>query len=135
MRGKRLPRLEDRDERVQLRVEPLDLAGAGFDQLSGGRICINLIAGQNESEVEGDGRHFSALIVSPAFEGKPRVARHQLVYAALGELGVTFIKAGQTLSTRADLIPAEFAEELSKLQDQAPPARSPRWPGSASASA
>ena len=36
-------------------------------------------------EVEGDGRHFSALIVSPAFEGKPRVARHQLVYAALGE--------------------------------------------------
>jgi len=36
-------------------------------------------------EVEGDGRHFSALIVSPAFAGKPRVARHQLVYAALGE--------------------------------------------------
>jgi acid stress-induced BolA-like protein IbaG/YrbA len=36
-------------------------------------------------EVEGDGRHFSALIVSPAFEGKSRVARHQLVYAALGE--------------------------------------------------
>lgn len=36
-------------------------------------------------EVDGDGRHFSALIVSPAFEGKTRVARHQLVYAALGE--------------------------------------------------
>jgi acid stress-induced BolA-like protein IbaG/YrbA len=36
-------------------------------------------------EVDGDGRHFSALIVSPAFEGKSRVARHQLVYAALGE--------------------------------------------------
>ncbi len=36
-------------------------------------------------EVEGDGRHFSALIVSPAFEGKSRVARHQLVYAALGD--------------------------------------------------
>jgi acid stress-induced BolA-like protein IbaG/YrbA len=33
-------------------------------------------------EVDGDGRHFSALVVSPAFEGKPRVARHQLVYAA-----------------------------------------------------
>src|ERR1700730_17827016 len=26
-----------------------------FDQMSGGRICINLIAGQNESEVEGEG--------------------------------------------------------------------------------
>jgi acid stress-induced BolA-like protein IbaG/YrbA len=36
-------------------------------------------------EVEGDGRHFNALIVSPAFEGKTRVARHQLVYAALGD--------------------------------------------------
>ena len=36
-------------------------------------------------EVEGDGRHFQALIVSAAFAGKNRVARHQLVYAALGE--------------------------------------------------
>lgn len=36
-------------------------------------------------EVEGDGRHFQALIVSAAFAGKSRVARHQLVYAALGE--------------------------------------------------
>ena len=36
-------------------------------------------------EVEGDGRHFQALIVSAAFAGKLRVARHQMVYAALGE--------------------------------------------------
>jgi acid stress-induced BolA-like protein IbaG/YrbA len=36
-------------------------------------------------EVRGDGQHFEALIVSPAFEGKSRVARHQLVYAALGD--------------------------------------------------
>ena len=36
-------------------------------------------------EVEGDGRHFFATIVSPEFEGKPRVARHQRVYAALGD--------------------------------------------------
>ena len=36
-------------------------------------------------EVEGDGRHFQALIVCAAFAGKNRVARHQLVYAALGE--------------------------------------------------
>jgi len=36
-------------------------------------------------QVDGDGRHFSALIVSPAFEGKTRIARHQMVYAALGE--------------------------------------------------
>jgi len=36
-------------------------------------------------QVEGDGRHFDALIVSSAFEGKSRVQRHQLVYAALGD--------------------------------------------------
>ena len=36
-------------------------------------------------EVRGDGQHFEALIVSAAFEGKNRVARHQLVYAALGD--------------------------------------------------
>jgi acid stress-induced BolA-like protein IbaG/YrbA len=35
-------------------------------------------------EVEGDGQHFQALIVSAQFEGKSRVQRHQLVYAALG---------------------------------------------------
>jgi acid stress-induced BolA-like protein IbaG/YrbA len=36
-------------------------------------------------EVRGDGQHFEAVIVSPAFSGKSRVQRHQLVYAALGD--------------------------------------------------
>ena len=36
-------------------------------------------------EVVGDGQHFQALVVSPAFAGKSRIQRHQLVYAALGE--------------------------------------------------
>ena len=35
--------------------------------------------------VDGDGRHWSALVVSHAFDGLSRVARHQRVYAALGE--------------------------------------------------
>ena len=38
-----------------------------------------------ELQVDGDGRHFDALVVSKAFEGKSRVQRHQLVYAALGD--------------------------------------------------
>jgi len=36
-------------------------------------------------EVDGDGQHFQALIVSSAFEGLNRVKRHQLVYGALGD--------------------------------------------------
>jgi acid stress-induced BolA-like protein IbaG/YrbA len=35
--------------------------------------------------VSGDGQHFEAVIVSPAFEGLNRVRRHQLVYGALGD--------------------------------------------------
>ena len=36
-------------------------------------------------EVEGDGQHFSAVIVSPAFAGKRPIQRHQMVYAVLGD--------------------------------------------------
>jgi acid stress-induced BolA-like protein IbaG/YrbA len=58
-------------------------------------------------EVQGDGQHFEALIVSDAFEGKPRVARHQLVYAALGDRMRAEIHA---LSMRT-LTPAEYAAQ------------------------
>ena len=58
-------------------------------------------------EVDGDGRHFNALIVSPAFEGKSRVARHQLVYAALGDRMRAEVHA---LSMRT-LTPAEYATQ------------------------
>jgi len=43
-----------------------------------GLVCVHV-------EVRGDGQHFEAVIVSPAFSGKSRVQRHQLVYAALGD--------------------------------------------------
>ena len=36
-------------------------------------------------EVSGDGRHWAAVIVSAAFEGKRLIGRHQLVYATLGQ--------------------------------------------------
>ena len=55
-------------------------------------------------EVVGDGQHFQALIVSEAFQGRNRVQRHQLVYAALGERMREEIHA---LSMRT-LTPAEW---------------------------
>ncbi len=55
-------------------------------------------------QVFGDGSHFEALIVSDAFEGKRLIARHQLVYQALGERMKAEIHA---LSMRT-LTPAEY---------------------------
>lgn len=40
---------------------------------------------------------------------------------ALQELGPIFVKFGQAVSTRRDLLPADIADELAKLQDQVPP--------------
>lgn len=48
------------------------------ESIRAGLACTHL-------EVNGDGAHFEALIVSPEFAGLNRVRRHQLVYAALGE--------------------------------------------------
>ncbi len=45
----------------------------------------------------------------------------QRLRMALEELGPTFIKFGQVVSTRPDLVPANFVEELSKLQENVPP--------------
>ena len=58
-------------------------------------------------QVEGDGRHFFATIVSAEFEGLPRVRRHQKVYAALGDRMREQIHA---LSMKT-LTPAEYAAE------------------------
>ncbi|OWT74433.1 MULTISPECIES: BolA family protein [unclassified Achromobacter] len=55
-------------------------------------------------DVQGDGSHFDAVIVSAAFEGKRPIARHQLVYAALGDRMKAEIHA---LSMRT-LTPTEY---------------------------
>lgn len=48
-------------------------------------------------------------------------ARARHVREACEELGTTFIKLGQLLSTRADLLPEAYRNELRKLQDDVPP--------------
>ncbi|MGA9666941.1 MAG: ubiquinone biosynthesis regulatory protein kinase UbiB [Gallionella sp.] len=49
---------------------------------------------------------------------KPRAVRLRLALEALGPI---FVKFGQMLSTRRDLMPPDIADELAKLQDQVPP--------------
>ncbi|MDO5495608.1 MAG: AarF/UbiB family protein [bacterium] len=60
-------------------------------------------------------------------DGGHEVARSLRI--ALDQCGITFIKAGQVLSTRADLIPKAFVEELSKLQTTAEPVSWEEWKG------
>lgn len=50
-----------------------------------------------------------------------RHLRAQWLVKKLLDLGPTFIKIGQSLSTRADLIPIEYVQELQQLQDKVPP--------------
>jgi len=58
-------------------------------------------------EIDGDGHHFNAVIVSPAFTGKSRIQQHQLVYRALGDRMKADIHA---LSMRT-LTPEEWQHE------------------------
>ena len=49
-----------------------------------------------------------------------KLSRPQRLRMAFEELGPTYIKLGQVLSTRPDLVPVEFVTELAKLQDEVP---------------
>jgi len=53
--------------------------------------------------------------------GSVRGTRGERLRLALQELGPVFVKFGQTVSTRRDLLPPDIAAELVKLQDQVPP--------------
>ena len=54
-------------------------------------------------------------------ESELRREEGALLREKLIRLGPTFIKTGQSLATRADLLPVEYIQELAKLQDEVPP--------------
>jgi|TARA_R110002096_G_scaffold342473_2_gene535462 ubiquinone biosynthesis protein len=60
--------------------------------------------------------------LSPSyFLGKRKGSRGERLRKALEDLGPIFVKFGQILSTRQDLLPPDIGEELSRLQDNVPP--------------
>lgn len=66
----------------------------------------------------------------PTFEGRRQAETHgrhtyERIRMALQDLGPSFVKLGQNLSLRPDLIPAGLAMELRALRDQVPPVPSP----------
>lgn len=60
-------------------------------------------------------------VLGPGREEMPLPTAAEHFRLALEELGPTFVKLGQVLSTRPDLLPPEFIAELTKLQDRVPP--------------
>jgi acid stress-induced BolA-like protein IbaG/YrbA len=74
------------------------------------QIKAEIEAGLPEATVEvvGDGRHFQALIVSPAFEGKNPLQRHRMVYALLQEQIRSDILHALSMRT---LTPEQWARE------------------------
>jgi ubiquinone biosynthesis protein len=73
-------------------------------------------------------RPYRLLLRAATLRWPPRPAppRGQRLREALEELGPVFVKFGQMLSTRPDLLPDDVAVELAKLQDRVPP-----FPGAA----
>ena len=69
--------------------------------IAAGMVCDHI-------ELEGDGRHWFATIVSPEFEGKRAIARHQRVYKTLGSKMQTDEVHALSMKT---LTPAEWAKE------------------------
>ncbi|HEY6241582.1 MAG TPA: ubiquinone biosynthesis regulatory protein kinase UbiB [Burkholderiales bacterium] len=83
-------------------------------------LWIALFFGLDEFALASGSRFARALKALLFFRtlAEPRGVRLRLALEALGPI---FVKFGQVLSTRRDLLPADLADELAKLQDQVPP--------------
>ena len=91
---------------------------------------ISILLAYRVDEMVGEEKGVNPLKFFRPLAAKPRVdvgplSRGERLRLAMTELGPIFVKAGQVMSTRRDLIPADIADELSLLQDRVEP-----FPGS-----
>ena len=68
-----------------------------------------------------DSRLLNAVIALTRLGRRPKAPRGVRLRMAMEHLGPIFVKFGQVLSTRRDVLPEDIADELTKLQDRVPP--------------
>ncbi len=68
-----------------------------------------------------DSRLINTLLALSRVGRRPKAPRGERLRMALEHLGPIFVKFGQVLSTRRDVLPEDIADELAKLQDRVPP--------------
>jgi len=66
-------------------------------------------------------RRYNLRVILKGGEDRDPRPRGERIRMALEELGAVFIKFGQALSTRPDIVPSDIALELARLQDRVPP--------------
>ena len=86
-------------------------------------ICVTVLRyGLDELALSGFRQRWVRLLVRVITVGRRLEApRGERLRLGLERLGPIFVKFGQVLSTRRDLLPTDLAEELAKLQDRVPP--------------
>ncbi|KAG1682870.1 putative protein kinase UbiB [Nymphon striatum] len=108
-------RMTPADSEISHYLDQVDEVHMGVDRLEA---RIKLL--QDELNTSAN-NHSDTILNNNWNNKKQRAPRGERIRKALEDLGPVFVKFGQVLSTRRDLLPDDLANELAKLQDDVPP--------------